>query len=150
LNSAGLLLQVVKAVQFGRTLSRRETSDICRDLRFIRFNDQGVLNLIDQLIAGEAPEVPPALLEFCDYDSQVAQTADRLLHESGNISRLRRDDVQLIGWRKPQIRSDVKELVLGYGQADFIPNIEELMKLRTGINDLNAAIDEVEDLLMRR
>ena len=148
LDSANLFLKVVTTVGAARQNMRRSGEDICRDLRRIRFDDNGVLKLIDAVLQGQDVEIPAELLEFNDSEWEIADIADRLLHESGDVSKFTQEEVQLIGWRKPRIRSEVQDALGLYGQDGFKPNLPKLRRIRDGIQDLNRAIDEVEHMLM--
>lgn len=149
--STNLLVHVVKAVASNLGNFSRNKSDILSDLNLIRFVDEGVLALIDSVIAGERPKremVEETLTSFNDHQWAVARATERLANEFGPVSQISREDLQLISWEKTDVRREVQDAMNLWGRGRFSPNIEKLTKVRSSIDDLNKAIDEIEHMLI--
>jgi hypothetical protein len=149
-NSTYLLTQTVKAA-FSQFPKGRDVKDIVADLRFLRFDDDGVLSLIDAIIDGTSTDIEELrrrLVDFNDREWQVADTAKRLIEPCRKISNLTHEELQLIGWRKPSVRKDLQEIINKWDQPNARLSKQRLKKVRDGIKDLNAAIDAAEDKLL--
>jgi hypothetical protein len=150
INSAHLLTQVVKAVA-AAAISARSVDDVVSDLRFLRFNDDGVLALIDSTLNGDNLQpkcIEEALSDFNDHEWKVADVAARLLDRCQKVSNITRGELELIHWRKPQVRRDVQQALNAFGQKNFKIDVERLKRIRSSIVDLNRAIDEAEHTLL--
>jgi hypothetical protein len=150
INSTYLLTQTVKTV-LSQLPKGRDVADIIADLRFLRFDDDGVLSLIDAIIEGTSTDIDELrrrLVDFNDREWQVADTAARLLEPCRKISNLTHEELQLIGWRKPNVRRELQEIINQWDQPKSRLSKQRLKKVRAGIKDLNAAIDAAEDKLL--
>ena len=119
INAVQLLTLAAKSVAANHHLFKRSVGDILSDLRLLRFDDSGVLSLIDDLISEKRPnrkKIADCLSNFNDTEWKVADAAARLVEEVGPVSNITKDDLDLIGWRKPKIREDIQRVVNFYGQ----------------------------------
>jgi hypothetical protein len=152
-NSTYLLTQTVKAV-IGSLLPRsRNIDDVVADLRLLRFNDDGILSLLDAVVDGGFDKrgvktLLGKLTDFNDKEWQVADAAVRLVQRCGKVSNLTQRELELIGWRKPRIREELQYAINQYGQPGAQIDKERVKKIRDGIKELNRAIDEAEDKLL--
>ncbi len=149
-NSTYLLTQAVRAIAKSFP-KERQIGHVVKDLRSIRFDDDGVLRLVDDLIAGKRidfSQLEELLTDFNDREWQVADCIARFIEGCSRVSNLTREELQLIAWRKPSIRKDLQEIVNPYGQRSRRIDLANLKRVRTGISDLNRAIDEADDLLL--
>jgi hypothetical protein len=150
-NSPQLLALAARAILGNVHRLSRGRSDILADVRLLRFHDAGTLSLIDRLLDGERPpeeEVQNILSDFNDHEWKVADAAARLMEEIGPVSNITREELQIISWRKPRVREDVKRHLNMYGQTGYRVDRAKLVELKASIDDLNNAIDEVEHLLV--
>jgi hypothetical protein len=149
-SSANLLTQVVKAV-VTHLPKGRDVNDIVADLRELRFNDDGVLTLIDAILDGtetSTDELGKRLATFNDKEWKIADIAARLMDRCPRVSNLTNEELQLIGWRKPRVREELQQAINGWHQPRARMNKKNLKKIRDGIRDLNKAIDDAEDKLL--
>lgn len=103
------------------------------------------------LLAGTpiaADEMGRRLTEFNDREWEVADAAERLVERHNLISRFRQEELDLIKYRKLDVRRDLQKAINFYGQSKKKVDLEELKRIRESIRDLNKAIDEVEDILL--
>jgi hypothetical protein len=149
-SSANLLTLVVKAV-VSNLPNGRDVKDIVADLRTLRFDDEGVLTLIDAILHGteaETDELSKRLAAFNDKEWKIADTAARLMEHCPRVSNLTNEELKLIGWRKPRVREEIQETINSWNQPKARMNKTKLKKIRDGIRDLNKAIDDAEDKLL--
>ena len=151
-SSVNLLFQTVKAVM-SVVPKDRTVEDVVRDLRLLRFSDDGILSLMDAIINGTAKkgdtdELLKRLRNFNDKEWQIADAAARLIERCPKVSNLTHREIQLIGWRKPNIREELQDAINRYGQPRARIDKQELQSLRDRITELNNAIDEAEDKLL--
>jgi hypothetical protein len=149
-SSANLLTQVVKAVVTNLPKGR-DVKDIVADLRALRFDDEGVLTLIDAILDGteaETDELSKRLAAFNDKEWKIAEIAARLMEHCPRVSNLTNEELQLIGWRKPRVREEIQRAINSWNQPKAQVNKKKLKKIRDGIRDLNRAIDDAEDKLL--
>jgi hypothetical protein len=149
-SSANLLTQVVKAV-VSNLPKGRDVDDVVADLRALRFDDEGVLTLIDAILDGtetETDELSKRLASFNDKEWKIAEIAARLVERCSRVSNLTHEELQLIGWRKPRVREEVQQAINSWNQPKARVNKKKLKKIRDGIRDLNKAIDDAEDKLL--
>jgi hypothetical protein len=149
-NSAYLLAQVVRGViaTFPRT---RPTQSIIDDLRFLRFDDDGVISLVEAIVEGRTQQIAPLLQRLTDFNEhewRVAEAAARLIERCSDVSRFTHEELQLIAWRKPRVRADLQQALNAYGQPGKRVNRKRLKEILASIRDLNDAIDETEHALL--
>ena len=78
------LEQVIKL----KAAFRRSTKDVVKDLRFIRFNESGIVNLIKSLIGNEHLEGDESLRGFCSYSEPVKRAVNNLYLDCEKIALL--------------------------------------------------------------
>jgi hypothetical protein len=152
-NSTYLLTQTVRAVMTTLLPRGRSIDDVVADLRLLRFNDEGILSLLDVIVDGgfqkdDIKNLLGKLRDFNDKEWKVADAASRLIEHCGRVSNLTQRELELIGWRKPKIREELQYAINQYRQPRARIDKERVRMIRDGIIELNRAIDEAEDKLL--
>lgn len=148
------LARVMLAIAGSRASLERDRRSVVDDLRVFRFDDDGILPAIDALLAGIRPDeawVSQRLRDFNDSEWLVAEAAARLSSDVDRlpgISRMMSRELELIRFRKIDIRSTVQNLINPYFQPGHRINRSRMKKLRLGITELNDAIDKAEHILL--
>ncbi|GAB5505517.1 MAG: hypothetical protein Rhirs2KO_06800 [Rhizobiaceae bacterium] len=146
--------RLASAVGSRRDTFTRDRSSVVADLRAIRFSDDGILKLIDDLISAnpQEPNLHQSLLtEFNDKEWATRDAIARLCGDAGEIagiSRLMRSELSGLAYGKSNIRAKVQSMVNHYLQDDADIDIQALSKLAREIRILNHAIDDAEDTII--
>ena len=131
---------------------RYDVSDLVEDLRFIRFNDDGVRSLLRASSRNDEDSANPRVLrDFSDADTRVNEILNRLVRELGIVSRITNRELEQIRHNKLQVRLKTFELAIDYDQPGYAMNKmkrQKISKLVSAIEKMNSAIDKVEDKLM--
>lgn len=149
-----IFFKVVSAVIANRNALSRSTDDVVKDLKFIRFDDEGVLSLVHTTLDGREigkEELRKVLSGFNDQEWNVAAAVERLsaeaVREVKGISRLTSRELDRVKEMKLSVRKDVQRALNDYGLPGFKVNKRRLRAIVSKIERLNAAIDEAEDML---
>ena len=150
----GILEAVVGLLIAGHKQLTRKKEDVVADLKFIRFDDDGVIELIRALVEGKStskPKLLSRLAEFNDQEWNVRRAVQRLsedVKEVKGVSRLSSKQIEQIGWAKVSVRSAAQQEINMLGQKDFEARLPSLRSVLTRIEKLNQQIDSAEHVLL--
>jgi len=153
-----MIAEVGTALKIAEFLSRLARTDKRADvvdvLRFLRFDDDGIVSEIDKLIAGKKVqdnEWEAALPNFNDKEWEVQRACNTIAYEvlanSRQISRFDRIELDRIRECKLNVRVAVQNYLNRERHHSF--DITELKPLRADITQLNALIDAAEHKTIR-
>jgi hypothetical protein len=126
--------------------------EISDALRAIYFTPRGVTALLRKIDAGvkvTEEEVSAALIQFNDGEPRVERAAATLLFErlsrQHGISLRTIKQLDLVRDGKLSLRREIQEEINYYGRGRHKPDKERVRSLLKQIDELNAAILDVED-----
>jgi hypothetical protein len=136
---------------------KRVQDGISQILRTFYFAPDGILSLLKEVAEGKRPTGPrlqQALVDFNDRQWKIEGAIERL--EFGALERelgLSLNSIIYLGSLregKIDLRSAIQQEVNSYGQKGKLPNKAKVRKLIKAIEELNAAIRQVEGAINRR
>jgi len=135
----------------------RRQDEICRKLRSIYFTPNGVISLIDQIIAEQTIDenlLKKTLTEFNDAEWRVDrdlsfldfdENSDNLKLTLGTAKQL-----EQLRWGKVSARIAVQKVLNQFGQPNAKIDLAELKRVRKLVVELNSQIEIVEEKLNKR
>ena len=136
---------------------QRVQDTVSKILRTIYFKPDGILSLLREVAEGESPteeRLTQALVDFNDRQWKIEGAVEGL-----EFSTLEKElglsihsIIVLMSLRegKIELRWAIQQEVNSYGQKGTSPNLARVRKLIKAIQDLNAAIEQVEAAINRR
>ncbi|MCA3718436.1 MAG: hypothetical protein IM674_09300 [Brevundimonas sp.] len=159
LSAAASVLDIVSSVskmaQSKDQGDRAEAAEIVEALRSIYFVPRGTLDII-QAVAEGAPfdpgEAKKAFENFEHADRKVFLAIEKLdferLAKKKEVFSLRASrELELIGWKKIQLRQKVRAFLLNV--FDQKADQADAARLHQSLTDLNTKIEELEESLQR-
>jgi hypothetical protein len=147
---AAVLTALVKPLAGPNFVPLRNRQDICEDLRAIRFDDEGVLSIVRQILEGEdiSSDDMQIVRDFADAEWRVEMALRRLVEDVRSVSRLTQQRLREIEYGKANVRRSLSRLLFPYQAPEQEIDIAALQQAYANILDLNENIDRIEDKLL--
>jgi len=147
-----LISSLLSLVGVYDTLDRRlrPAPDVVKDLRTIRFNENGLLPILESIARGEKRqphEFAEAVSTFREADFRVGLACENLFNDLPELSRKMRSDLASVASAKSSVRREALQSCFGKnGMVRISPS--DAAVLVTKIHSLNSAIDGLEHILL--
>lgn len=149
----GAVANLVEILKSALPFDARKRNEICRILRMIYFEPNGVLSILRQLAQGKRvpdEQVAKVLIAFNDEQWEIVAALDALPRASSKDLRVSMKNANILAdirAGKLSVRQAVQDEINCYGQPLKQPDPARIRKLIRKIEQLNKKIEQIEDVI---